>query len=431
MKDASDVTCLVVDHGLFLPVALRLSQFYKRVIYHKPGTEAFPTLQRNCVGDGFEQIESIRDPWPLIDRKEIDMAVFPDILDSGMQLHLENLGIAVWGSRQGDSIELSREKFLKILRENKLSVPEHGRFVGISALREHLRDNEDLYIKISRWRGSMETWHWRSWREDENKLDELAVKFGPLREHVPFIVFSPIDSPIEDGSDFLCINGQWPKLCLRGIEAKDKGYFSAVTEIPALPDYLQEILEVFGPVLGEYGYRNLFSAEVRVQDEKAFFIDPCCRGPLPATGSQLMVWKNIGDVVLAGANGELVEPEPDGQFTAECVLTMKGDKSNWRVLEVPKDLEPWMKIPDCCKVDGVLGIPPDDSHGEEVGWLVAIGDTPKETVETLKEQAAILPDGVEAHLEALVDLVLEAEKMDTEGIPITEKPMPEPAEIVT
>lgn len=431
MKEASDVTCLVVDHGLFIPVALRLSQFYKRVLYHKPGTEAFPTLSRGCIGDGFDQIECVSDPWPLVDKGDVDLAVFPDILDSGTQLHLESLGVPVWGSRKGDSIELSREKFLRILKDHGLDTPTFERVVGITSLKAFLKDKTDRYIKISRWRGSMETWHWRSWEEDENTLDGLAVKFGPLREFVPFLVFEPIDTPIEDGGDFINVDGQWPKLCLRGIESKDKGYFSSVTRIVDLPEYMQEILDVFGPVLGEYRYRNLFSMEVRVTDNKAVFIDPCCRGPLPATSSQMMVWKNIGDVIWAGAHGDLVEPEPAAKFTAECVLTMKGDKSNWRVLEWPKELEPWMKIADCCAVDGVLGIPPDDQHGNEIGWLVALGDTPKETIAKLKDKASILPEGVDAELSSLIDLVQEAETMREEGVPITPKPMPEPAEVVS
>lgn len=431
MKDPADVTCLFYDHGLFLPLAIRLSQFYKRVLYHKPGTEAFPTLNRGCIGDGFEQIECCLDPWPMIDSGEIDLAVFPDILDSGVQLHLEKLEIPVWGSRKGDSIELSREKFLRILKEHGLETPTFERVIGLTALRSFLRDKEDRYLKISRWRGSFETTHWRSWEEDEGMLDLLAVRFGPCRELVPFLVFEPIDTPIEDGGDFFCVDGQWPSLCLRGIEAKDKGYFSAVTKLSDMPDYQSEILEVFGEVLKPYRYRNLFSIEIRVKDDKAFFIDPCCRGPLPATGSQMMVWKNLGDVIWAGAHGDLVEPEPAAHFTAECVLTMKGDKTAWRVTDWPKALQPWMKIPDCCMVDGKLGIPPDDQHGDEIGWLVALGDTPTETLDSLKEQAAVLPDGVDAHLHALVDLVTEAEKMREEGIPITEKPMPEPAEVVT
>lgn len=430
MKETSDLTCLFVDHGLFLPMAHRLSQFYSKVYYHKPGTEAFPTIQRGCIGDGFESVECCHDPWPLIDSGEIDLAVFPDILDSGMQLHLEKLGIPVWGSRKGDSIELSREKFLGILKNHGLDVPKYERIEGITALREFLRDKTDRYIKISRWRGSMETWHWRSWKEDENTLDMLAVRFGACRELVPFLVFEPIDTDIEDGGDFFCIDGQWPSRCLRGIECKDKGYFAAVTESLDLPDYIKEILEVFGKELATYRYRNLFSVEIRVNDDKATFIDPCCRGPLPGSGSQMMAWENFGEFVWHGANGELIDLVPAARFTAECVLTMKGDKSHWRTLEIPSELLPWMKVPDCCEVDGRIGIPPDDQHGEEIGWLVALGNTPSEVVQNLKDHASQLPDGVDAHLEALVDLIQEAEKMEDEDIPMTNQPLPEPAEVI-
>lgn len=389
MKEASDVTCLFVDHGLFLPLAQRLSQFYKRVLYHKPGTEAFPTINRGCVGDGFGEIECCTDPWELIDKGEIDLAVFPDILDSGMQLHLEDLGIPVWGSRKGDSIELSREKFMGILKDAGLDSPKYERVVGLSDLMAHLFDKKDKFIKISRWRGSMETWHWRSWALDEDRLFGLGLKFGPLREYVPFLVFDSIQTDIEDGGDFLAVDGHWPYLCLRGIESKDKGYFSAVTHLNDLPDYTREILSVFGEVLKPYRYRNLFSVEIRVKDDKAYFIDPCCRGPLPATSSQMMVWKNIGDFVWSGAHGDLIELEPAAKFTAECALTMKRDKGAWSVVDVPEALKPWVKIPDCCEADGLLAIPPDDQHDETVGWLVALADSPKEIIETIKDEVAL------------------------------------------
>lgn len=431
MKEASDVTCLFVDHGLFIPLAQRLSQFYKRILYHKPGTEAFPTINRGCIGDGFSEIECCVDPWRLVDSGEIDLAVFPDILDSGMELHLEQLGIPVWGSRKGDSIELSREKFLGILKNSGLECPTYERVVGLSSLMSHLRDKTDKFIKISRWRGSMETWHWRSWALDEDRLFSIGLKFGPLREYVPFMVFDSIETDIEDGGDFLTVDGLFPKLCLRGIESKDKGYFSAVTKVEDLPDYTQEILEVFGKELKPYRYRNMFSVEVRVRDDKAYFIDPCCRGGLPATGSQMMVWSNIADFIWVGAHGDLIELEPSAQFTAECAISLKRDKCAWSIMEVPKSIKPWVKIPDCCEVeDGLLAIPPDDQGDNTIGWIVALSDSPKSLVDTMKEQVSLLPDGVSASTESLVELIQEAERMDNEGLSITDKPLPEPTEVL-
>lgn len=432
MKEAAQVTALVVDHGLFFPLAQHLGKSYKRVLYWKPNSVAFPTINQCCQGDGFEEVELTEDPWEYIDKGEIDLAVFPDILDSGLQLHLEDLGIPVWGSRRGDSIELIREKFLRILRDSGLPVPKYTRVVGITELRRLLRDKEDCYLKISRYRGSLETTHWRSWGEDEGLLDMLAVRFGLVREIVPFLVFDAIDTDIEDGADTFCIDGQWPDLMLRGVECKDRGYLGAVSTRASMPDHIVQVMEAFGPVLAPYRYRNFFSMEIRVQDDVGFFIDPTCRGPVPGTDSQSLIWKNTPEIIWAGAHGDLVQPQPRAWFTAECMLSVKGDKQSWSVIDMPDSLREWMKIGGCCQVGDKIGFPPDHSHDDsnEIGWLCAIGDTPRETIDALKAHAEELPDGVTADMDSLIELVQESDKMDEEGIPFTDEEMPEPAEVV-
>jgi hypothetical protein len=259
----------------------------------------------------------------------------------------------------------------------------------------------------------------------------LSVRFGPTKEKIPFLVFDPIETDLEIGGDTYNVNGQWPKLMLHGIEAKDAGYFSAVTPFEDMPAHLVEIMEAFAPELAKYRYRNEWSMEVRVKDGKAFFTDPTCRGGLPSTASQLEVWGNFPEIVWAGANGELVQPEPLGQFTAEAIVKMKCDKTQWGVLEVPKELRQWLKLSSCCEVDGRVCFPTTDDHGEEIGWLVAIGDTPKDTLATLKEYASLLPDGVTADLTPLEDIFAEIEQEEKAGIDFTEKALPSPEEVIS
>lgn len=432
VKEINDVTCLITDHNLFLPLAQELGKRFKRVLYWKPNSDAFPTINKACVGDGFEEFEMIDDPWEFISRHEIDLAVFPDILDSGLQIHLEELGIPVWGSRRGDSIELIREKFLRLLKENGLEVPKFERVIGLSQLRAFLKNKKDQYLKISKYRGSMETTHWRSWEEDEGLLDMLAVRFGALREHMPFLVFESIDTDIEDGADSFNIDGKWPELMLHGFECKDRGYLSAVTHRAEMPDYIQEIMDVFSSVLVRYRYRNFFSMEVRVKDDKAFFIDPCCRGPIPASDSQFLIWQNLAEIIYHGANGILVEPQPRAKFTAECAVSMKSfDKHQWGEIVIPDSLKNWLRIGGCCQVGDRVAFPPTpDDNSDEIGWLVALGNSPKEVIDNLKSEADDLPDGLSAHLDALVELVQEADQAEDAGVHFTNKPMPEPAEVM-
>lgn len=428
MKSVSDVTCCVVDSGLFLPMALRLSEEYKRVLYWSPDQRAFPSVKQACIGDGFDSIERVRDFWPMFD--EVDLWVFPDVGQSSLQEFLVSRGKAVWGSRGGDILELSRERFMKVLAQTGLDVPDYEVMNGWTNLRTYLRDKEDVYIKISRYRGDMETTHWRSWREDEGWLNWLAVNFGSFKEMIRFLVFASIETDLEIGGDTYSIDGQWPDLMLNGIEAKDKSYFSAVTKRQDMPEQIQAVMEAFSPILAPYSYRNQWSMEVRVKDEKAYFIDATCRGGMPSSGSQQLLWSNFPEIVWAGANGEMVQPEPAAKFSVECMITSKTGKDLWDDVEVDPELIPWVRLSSCAYVDGRYCFPPDEFHEGELGWLVALADTPTETVERVKALADLLPDGLDANVEMLTAVIKEIEQAEKHDIPFTDKPIPGPAEVV-
>lgn len=429
MKDISDVTFCVPDGGLFLPIAFCLAEKAKRVIVWSPDKRQFPSLSQGIIGDGFEQIECTLDFWPML--KEIDCFAFPDIGQAGLQLHLESQCKAVWGSRDADSIELDREKFLDILKSTGLDVPTYRIFEGLSELAHHLENTEDVYIKISRWRGDLETTHWRNWKVDNGLLDCWACKFGPAKELIRFLVFNAIDTDLEIGGDTYGVDGKWPKVMLNGYEWKDKSYFGAVTKTKEMPEQIQAVLEAFGPVLAPYRYRNQWSMEVRVKDDKAYFIDPTCRGGLPSTASQMALWTNLPEIIWHGANGELIDPEYEDEFAMECVLSSKSDKHTWGVVDIPDELKPHVNLGSCCEIDGCSAFPPDDSHGDEIGWLVATGKTPKETLDTIKEYASMLPDGVSASTESLVNIIQEIETANEEGIEFSDKPLPSAEEVVT
>src|SRR4029077_9503930 len=152
------------------------------------------------------------------------------------------------------------------------------------------------------------TAHWRSWDEDESNLDYWAVEFGSIKEMVRFMVFDKIGDDLEIGGDPFNIDGQWPKLMLRGDELKDKVYIGAVTPMEQMPDPIQEVMEAFCPLLKEQRYRNYLSIEMRGEGDKWFFIDAACRLGLPSSASQLALWSNFPEIIWAGAHGELVEP---------------------------------------------------------------------------------------------------------------------------
>lgn len=428
MKDISDVSCLVIDSGLFLPFARRMAEDCKRVIFFNSDRASFPTLRQGCIGDGFPDIETTLDFWPLM--KDVDLVCVPDIGLSGLQLHLESQGIPVWGSRAGDSIEINRERFMGLLKDVGLDVPEYTVVVGATALAEHLRDKEDQYIKVSRWRGDMETTHWRNWAMDSGWLDWMAVNLGPLKELMRFLVFPSIDTPLELGGDGISVDGVWAEIMLNGLEFKDTTYFGAVTKREDMPDQLKAIMEALSPYLAQRRYRNQISMEVRVKGEQSLFIDATQRASQPGSASQQLLWRNFPLIVWAGANGDLVNPEPDAKFSIECMVTSKKGKDCYDVVEIPKSLERWARFSNCCFVDGCYAFPPDEFHSGECGWLCSIGDTPRQTLEAAKGLCDQLPDGLDGNIENLVGLIKEIDEAEKHDILITPQEMPEPEEVI-
>ncbi len=428
MKDVSDVCACVVDTGLFLNTARRLAQDCKRVLYWNPEVRAFPSLRQGAIGDGFEGVEWVAEFWNHLD--DIDLFVFPDVHLGELQLHLEGMGKPVWGARRGQMLELKREYFLGLIAELGLDVPDYKVCHGLADLSDWLQDKEDQYVKISKYRGDMETHHWRSWSMDSGWLDSLAVSLGPLASVMRFVVCPAIKTEIEIGGDTHGVDGLWPRVMLNGIEGKDKSYLSAVTERDEMPDQVQAVLAAFSPIFQAVRYRQQFSCEIRVKGEKFYFIDPTCRGGMPSTGSQQLLWKNYSEIIWAGANGEMVEPDPVAMFSIETMITCKREPGCWERVEIPGELEGTALFNTCCYQGGVYCFPPNDYEGNDLGWLVSIGDSPTEVLEKQKVMADLLPDGLNADVEALASVIKEVATVHQEGIPFTEKRMPEPAEVL-
>jgi len=419
-------SALVVDTGgLFLPIAQRLARDFGKVYYASEWRDSFPTLNRGIIGDGYNEIEHIDDPLDVT--AQIELAVFPDASHSALQFHFEAMGTPVWGARRNDLLELSRTFFLAELRVLHLPVPQHTICDGLTELRSVLKDKKDCYVKVSKWRGTFETQHWRSWTVDEPLLDVWAMRFGPAKEQIQFIVCDAI-SDAEIGADTYCIDGQWPSMALCGFEAKDNAYLGAVTKRQDIPEELTGTMDAFSEFLAANHYRQFWSMEMRGDK----FIDATTRAGLPSSASQIELWDNFSEIVWAGAHGELIEPEPVAKFSAECVLELKREKDAWGTIEVGDDMRQWMKLSGCCQIDGRVCFPAESGGicGDVIGWLVALGNTPRQAIETLKGYAQDLPDGVTAKVESLADVLREIEAAEQEGIEFTDKQLPEPAIVV-
>lgn len=423
MKPTSEVTACIIDKGLFLPVALKLAEQFKKVYYFSPWDDCAPKMERGLIGDGFPNIERVEDIWSI--KAKCDVFCFFDVGFSGLQRELLSQGFPVWGHHGADELETQRGLFLDTLNEVGMLVPKFEKVMGITALREHLRDQEDKWIKVSTWRGDWETLHWRDWEHDESTLDGYAYRFGPVKELVTFYVFDAIETDIEDGIDTYCIDGQFPETVMHGLENKDKSYLCSVQPMRDIDERVRIVPEKFGPVLGDYGYRGFFSCEVRIKDQDSYFIDPTCRAASPPSQVMTELFGNLGDIVWKGANGILVEPDPAAQFGVQALIKVERDPDEWVVLDLPDKIKQWVKCGFACCVDDKICIPPHPLK-DMVGWLVATGDTIEEAIDNLKEYRAELTDGVECDVDSLANLLKEAEEAEKMGIELTDQKLPNP-----
>ena len=428
MKDISQVRVCVVDTGLYLNFARTMAAKCDLVLYCNPDQRTWPSIAQSSIGDGFQEIHVVRDFWSHLN--DIDIFCYPDVGRGAEQQYLRSIGKPVWGSGRGEDLELRRESFLKILGQVGLDVPEYEICHGLSELREFLNDKEDYYIKISRYRGDMETHHYRNLKTDQGWLEGLAVRFGPLQELMNFLALPAIDADIEIGRDTYNILGRWPGIMLSGCEGKDRSYLSAVTNRSEMPREIQAVMDAFSPVLEERDYRGQWSSEIRVQGDHFYFIDPTCRGGMPSSGTQQKIWSNFAEIVWAGANGELLDPEPLGKFSIETMITIKEFEGEWATLELDKDLEGSAQMNTCCYVDGVYAFPKREHGDNDLGWLVSIGDSVEEVLQKQKDAADLLPDGFSADVESLATVLKDVDKARDPGATFTHEELPEPAEVL-
>lgn len=430
MKHFSEVTALVYDRKLFFSVAERLSRDFSKVYYCHPDGESFRTLAKSCLGDGHPKVEFADDLWKV--KSEVDLFVFPDCMDGALQLELESQGYPVWGSKMVGQAEELRGKWMQICEDIGLPMPETVKVKGISALTAFLNEHEgeSWFVKISKFRGDMETWEAKESYQIENKLAWLRMRFGPACEHISFYVQQRIETDLEAGSDTYNVHGEYPNEVIIGYEKKDLSYFGTVRKASEMPEEVWSCSKAIQPVLKEGRYANFISSEIRIADDKSYWLDPCFRTPSPAGEEQLEMYSNFGEIVWHGAHGELIQPKWSAKFCGEAIIKYCGDQGAWKSIVVPEEVQQYVKLYANVGVDGAFHFPPEQDH-DNIGCAVGMGDEPEDVVEHLREiQEALKDSSVELQIEPIADLFKEIKEAEGEGIEFSDEPVPEPATVL-
>ena len=329
-----------------------------------------------------------------------------------------------------DCFELYRTRFMHMLKEVGLPLATSITITGLTNLSLHLREVDDKWIKINRFRDNMETWHHQDWPHSERKLEEMAIEFGGVKEHIIFVVQDTIPTDVETGYDGWFVNGQYPKVSFQGYEKKNELYLAAQTDYKDLPEAVLEVNEKIKPILKGYGYANAIASEIRVKDDVGFFIDPTFRWPGQSGEHFLESCTNLANVIWHGANGILIEGEFGNLFAAEATLHHGDRGEDWKVLSVPKSVEQWFKGYHYCIVDDLYQFPP--GKNDEVGVILGIGDTIEGAIDNLKEHLEEFKDEpVSAKIEGFKDLIESINEAEKEGIEFSDHEIPSPAEVLS
>jgi hypothetical protein len=423
--------CLVIDHGIFTSFAKRLGEMHEVYYFVPYADRSFPKHGPAMVGDGIEGVERVEDMWRLVD--EVDFIVFPDVGFYQLQEWLRSRGYKVWGAGLGEKLEVQRWRAKETMKSLGLPVGRCELVTGMSNLRSYLEENEDVYVKISGFRGLAETFHSKNWKTAEPRMNELWDHLGGACEVFPFVVEHKVESVVEAGYDGFCIDGKFPSTCLTGVEIKDKGYLGAIRDYSKLSDPVRIVNEKLAPFLAEAEYRQWFSTEIRVtEDNTPYLIDLTTRCPAPPSALYWEMIENVGDIVEGGAYGDLVEPEWRHKYGALAIITSDFAAERWCPVSNDPEVDQWIKWRNYANIEGQgYIIPTDGVKMIEIGDCIGVGDTMEEAINACKDHAESV-DGfnVVVNTDSLIDGLDEITKAEEHGIIFSDEKLPKKKDLI-
>jgi hypothetical protein len=426
MDEISNLTVCTFDHGNNVELALRLSREFGRSLYFKPWKRGSPITNEKIIGDGFLEIERVRDFFDVI--HEVDLFVFPEIHDGDLQRDLVNRGKRVWGSRKADEYEYNRLLFAKTLKEVGLPSCPYHRCEGMTALRDYLKKTEDVWIKTDM-RGDGETWHHLSYNLSRAKLDAMDYYYGPYKEYVRFMCFESIDSIVEVAYDGFMVTSpvgkvQFPEQAFLGYEDKNKSHILAACPYDSLDDCVKEVNDKFAPKLAERYYRSAWGTEIKKTDDSFFFLDATCRQPSPPGFIILEMVSNLGEFMYHGAEGDMIDLELEEQVGLQVNIYSDWAGANHLPVEIPEEIRRWVKLEECYQDEDGLDwvIPPaveDPVQGfhKNIGAVVATSDTIESAIELVKERCEMVKGfDTDTQIESLMETLRRIKQGEKEGV---------------
>jgi hypothetical protein len=352
MKDLSKMTCVVYDYGIHAEIAVRLARDFGNVKYYCHWEDAFAKSRLMRVGQGLEGVERIQDFWAEVDKA--DMVYVPDTMCAGIVEHLKRLDIPVAGAGAAERFEQDRV-FGRFDVQKSAGLPVQKTIVikGITKLREFLKENKDLFVKLSTSRGDRESFKHIDYDQTEPILDKLAYDIGPWKEEEQFILEENLPG-IEPGADNIVFGGEYLSPTLYGYEMKGGGYIGRTCAYKDLPSSLKVVNDKLLPYFKENDTRFFFSTEIKLgKDKVPFLIDPTVRHAGPVGFSiQTELIENFSQVAYGLATREKVQPIIKYKYCGGVSYNSEEARDNWTRIKFPKEMRKWIKLRMAACIDG-------------------------------------------------------------------------------
>jgi len=398
VKLAKELTVCVVDNigGCYVNVAYELSKHFGKVYYHSVNQNPFPMVSMSSIGSGYTEFERINEFWSNID--SFDIIVFPDIYFKDWGNVLRKMGKLVWGGCASEELETNRHLFKDELGYQNMEIAPTKYIMGVKKLKKYLKDKEDKWIKISYFRGNMETFHHVNMNQTMMWIENLIVTLGPLGEELEFIIEDSIEVIAEVGFDGWCVNGKSTDNIIYGIEVKDSCYVGCHKTRSEAPIPINEINTKFEPALTKYGHTGFFSTEIRVGvDGKDYFTDPCMRAGSPPSAVYLAMISNWDDIIINGCRGMLVEPIYKAKYGCELIIKSSYCYKNYLPITIADEFRDNVKLKGSFRRDNLDYIVPFEQGGimemDAFGSVVVIGDQ----VDIILQKAIEIAESLECY----------------------------------
>ena len=375
---------LVIDSGLYVTLASALSDNGRNTVYYYTSTSTpFPTYKEYAPGDKFEHITKIKYFWDYVDT--VDCIVSFDVGDGDLINYLRTKypDKSVFGSGLGERLENNRQGFKKVLESLSLPVVPYIVITGMTKLRKYLESNPKKVVKIDMFRGDFETLICPDYDTVKQVLNDRSPLLGLYAEECEFLVEDMIECKCEAGLDGFFSGGMYVPFSY-GIEFEKNLYIGKVTQEP--PEVLMETMDAMAPVLNELKYNGAISTEERIVSKSLhYFIDPCMRVPLPLGVLYSRFITNWPEFVYAIGKGEPIEPQCEYSYVGAFALASPHAREHFTLVQIEKGHEADACLMMACQAEN--GEYYAVKGQESVVIIVAGGDSPKQVIDKLKDNA--------------------------------------------